>query len=97
MVFLIQEKNAYVAVVYLACSNDSILLVSKTRVSLSQTTSMPRLKLIACLLLSELIKIVLLSINNSINIKNVYSWSDSLDSLLWINGENKTIYLKSYN
>ena len=44
----------------------------------------------ACLLLSELIEIVLSSISNSIDIKNVYCWSDSLDSLFWIKGENKT-------
>ena len=44
----------------------------------------------ACLLLSELIEIVLSSISNSIDIKNIYCWSDSLDSLFWIKGENKT-------
>ena len=41
----------------------------------------------ACLLLSELIEIVLLSISNSIDIKNI---SGSLDSLFQIKGENKT-------
>ena len=84
------SKNAYAAVVYLACSNYSILLASKTRVSPLQATSIPRLELMACLLLSELIEIVLSSISNSIDIKNVYCWSDSLDSLFWIKGENKT-------
>ena len=33
----------------------------------------------ACLLLSELIEIVLSSISNSIDIKNVYCWSYPLD------------------
>ena len=75
---------------YLACSNYSIFLASKTRVSPLQATSIPRLELMACLLLSELIEIVLSSISNSIDIKNVYCWSDSLDSLFWIKGENKT-------
>ena len=84
------SKNAYAAVVYLACSNYSIFLASKTRVSPLQATSIPRLELMACLLLSELIEIVLSSISNSIDIKNVYCWSDSLDSLFWIKGENKT-------
>ena len=42
------------------------------------------------LLLLELIEIVLASISNSINFKNIYCWSDSLDSLFWIKGENKT-------
>ena len=73
------SKNAYAAVVYLACSNYSILLASKTRVSPLQTTSILRLELMACLLLSELIEIVLSSISNSIDIKNIYCWSDSLD------------------
>ena len=74
---------------YLVCSSYSILLPSKTGVSPLQTTSIPRLELLACLLLSELIEIVLSSICNSIDIKNVYCWSDSLDSLFWIKGENK--------
>ena len=56
------SKNVYAAVVYLACSNYGILLASKTRVSLLQTTSIPRLERLACLLLSELIEIVLSSI-----------------------------------
>ena len=66
------SKDAYAAVVYLACSNYSILLVSKTRVSPLQTTSIPRLELMACLLLSELTETVLsrqliiLSISKSI-------------------------------
>ena len=42
------------------------------------------------LLLLELIEIVLASISNSIDFKNIYCWSDSLDSLFWIKGENKT-------
>ena len=78
------SKNAYAAVVYLACSNYSILLASKTRVSPWQTTPILRLELMACLLLSELIEIVLLSISNSIDIKNIYCWSDSLDPIFWI-------------
>ena len=49
-----------------------------------------RLELRACLLLSELIEIVLSSISNSIDVKNIYCWSDSLDPLFWIKGENKT-------
>ena len=40
------SKNAYAALVYLACSSYSILLASKTRVSPLQTTSIPRLELI---------------------------------------------------
>ena len=84
------SKNTYAAVVYLECSNYSILLASKTRESPLKTTSIPHLELMVCLLLSELIEIVLSSISNSIDIKNVYCWSDSLDSLFWIKGENKT-------
>ena len=73
------SKNAYTAVLHLACSNYSILLASKTRVSPLQTTPIPRLELMACLLLSELIEVVLSSISNSLDIKNVYCWSDLLD------------------
>ena len=79
--FFDASKNAYAAVVYLACSNYSIILASKTRVSLLQTTSIPPLELKACLLLSELIEIVLWSVSNFIDIRNVYCLSDSLDSL----------------
>ena len=75
------SKNAYAVVVYLTCSNYSILLAAKTRVSPLQATSMPRLELMACLLLLELVEIFLSSISNSIDIKNVYCWSDSLGSL----------------
>ena len=84
------SQNAYAAVAFLASSNYSILLASKTRVSPLQTTSIQHVGLMSCLLLSELIEIVLSSISNSIDIKNVYCWSDSLDSLFWIKGENKT-------
>ena len=84
------SKNTYAAVVYSACSNYSISLVSKTCVSPLQTTSIPRLELMACLLLSELIEIVLLSISNSIDIKNIYCWSDSLDLIFWIQRKNRT-------
>ena len=66
------------------------MLASKTRVSRLQTTSIPCLKLMAYLLLSELIETVLPSISNSIDNKNVNCWLDSLDSLFWIKGENKT-------
>ena len=75
------SKKAYAVVVYLTCSNYSILLAAKTRVSPLQATSMPRLELMACLLLLELVEIFLSSISNSIDIKNVYCWSDSLGSL----------------
>ena len=75
---------------YLACSNYSILLASETCVSPLQATSIPCLELMTYLLLSELIEIILSSISNSINIKNVFCWLDSLDSLFWIKGENET-------
>ena len=75
------SKNEYAVVVYLTCSNYSILLAAKTRVSPLQATSMPRLELMACLFLLELVEIFLSSISNSIDIKNVYCWSDSLGSL----------------
>ena len=84
------SKNAYEAVVYLACSNYSILLASEICVSPLEATSIPHLELMTCLLLSELIEIILSSISNSINIKNVLCWLNSLDSLFWIKGENKS-------
>ena len=42
------SKNAYAEVMYLVCSNYSILLASKARVSPLQTTSIPRLEWHVC-------------------------------------------------
>ena len=67
-----------------------VLLCSKSRLAPSTYTTIPRLELSACVLLSEHAKSVILALWKQINIKNVYCWSDSLIALWWIKQNHKT-------
>ena len=50
---------------------------------------MPRLELLACVLLSKLIKEVLLVLSGRVVISEVFCWSDSEVALCWIKGKEK--------
>ena len=88
------SSEAYSSVVYLRCvlgnSNSTALLCSKSRIAPSKSTTIPRLELSACVLLSEHVKSVILALSKQISIKNVYCWSDSLIALWWIKQNHKT-------
>ena len=66
------------------------LLYSKRRLAPSKSTTILRLELSACVLLSEHVKAVILALSKQISIKNVYCWSDLLIALWWIKQNHKT-------
>ena len=79
------SSEAYGGVVYLrrvlGNSNSTALLCSKSHLAPSKCTTIPRLELSACVLLSDYVKSVILALSKPISIKNVYCWSDSLIAL----------------
>ena len=88
------SSEAYSSVIYLWCvlgnSNSTALLCAKSHLVLSKLTTILRLELSVCVLLSEHIKSVILALSKQISITNVYCWSDSLIALWWIKENHKT-------
>ena len=88
------SSEAYSSFIYLRCvlgnSNSTTLLCSKSRLAPSKLTTISRLELSACMLLSEHVKSVILALSRQISIRNVYCWSDSLIALWWIKQNHKT-------
>ena len=60
------------------------LWVSKSRLVPSKSFSIPRLELLACLLLSKLVVSVLKAVEGEVKVLHVFCWSDSQVSLWWI-------------
>ena len=80
--------KAYAAVVYLRATFSSgevisRFVASKTRVNPIKALSIPRLELMACLILSRLLKTVLSSLVDY-GIRKVYCWTDSIDCFYWV-------------
>ena len=89
------SKNGYAAVIYInghAPNNKNVgnIVMCKTKVAPVKPMSIPRLELLSCLLLSQLLNKVLLCLQTIINIHRFTCWSDSLDSIHWIKGLNKS-------
>ena len=85
--------KAYACVIYLRAvfaSGEVVcrFVAAKTRVNPPKKPSMPRLELMACLLLSTLMKTVVSSIVHY-KIDQIYCWTDSLDCVYWINTYSK--------
>lgn len=83
------SEKAYGACVYLRAlgEDDTVsisLLLAKTRVAPTKRVSIPRLELMAALLLARLIQTVLRIYGDRINLKQVYTWSDSSVVLAWL-------------
>ena len=85
--------HVYAAVVYVRSykPNDVpvSLLTSKTKVAPIKGLTIPRLELLSCLLLSELMKITLDAIDQYVVITDVKYWTDSGIALAWIKGCNR--------
>ena len=88
------SSEAYSSVIYIRSvtgnSNLTTLLCSKSRLAPSKSTTIPRLELSACLLLSKHVKSTTAALSKPIIIKNVCCWSDSLIALWWIKQTHKT-------
>ena len=87
------SKIAYGAKVYLRIETtngiSTHLIASKTRIAPLKTETIPRLELLAALLLARLITSVSNALQNSIKIDKVVCWSDSQIVLWWIYREPK--------
>ena len=60
------------------------MLTSKTRVAPLKELSIPRLELIACLILAKLMCTVKNALNSQVSVQKVKFWSDSMTALYWI-------------
>ena len=82
------STKAYAAVVYLVKRNgDGIhtrFVAAKTRVAPLKEVSIPRLELLAAVILARLITTVRLALEGQLKIDDMVCWSDSLVALYWI-------------
>ncbi|KAK2547117.1 hypothetical protein P5673_033111 [Acropora cervicornis] len=82
------SKKAYCAVIYFLYRTKtgtySKMLTSKTRVARLKELSIPRLELIACLILAKLMCTVKNALNSQVSVQKVKFWSDSMTALYWI-------------
>lgn len=78
----------YAAVVYLRVEKGSqvftYFVTAKSRLCPLKTLSIPRLELISTVLLSDLMSYVHNTLQDNINISNVFAWSDSSIALSWL-------------
>jgi hypothetical protein len=87
--------KAYAAVLYIRATSDEKFLVniiaSKTKVVPlnRKTVTIPKLELMACLVLSQLLKSVRDSLNGVLKIHEIKCWTDSMDCYYWITNTAK--------
>ena len=82
------SKEAYCAVVYLCIETEegyrTSLVSSKTRVTPSSPMTIPRLELLAALILARLVATAREALSQVINIEEVFCWTDSITVFYWI-------------
>ena len=82
------SKDAYVADVYLAQQtedgNETYLVASKTRVTPIKKITIPRLELLASVIVSRLTATVYRALESVIQIEDYYCWTDSKTAYYWI-------------
>ena len=88
------SKSAYATVIYFLSENIDgekycSLIVGKTKVAAIKNVSIPKSELLACVLLTILIRYVISSMGNVLGFSDIYRWSDSLDALYWMKRVNK--------
>ena len=106
--FCDSSKIAYAAVIYAKIRTNlgvSVSLMSaKTKVAPLKPHSIPRLELLACVLLAKLTDCVAKAIDSRLNVDKIFAWSDSEIALCWLKSklkqwkpwvENRVIYIRS--
>ena len=88
------SKNVYCCVLYFRIFTKTggiccRFLCSKSKVAPIKPTSIPRLELLGCKLLSKLVKDVKTAMTGRIEISRTCCWSDSKVALFWIKGVEK--------
>ena len=82
------SKGAYCAVVYLCIETEdgykTSLVASKSRATPSSPLSIPRLELLAVLILARFISSVQEALAQVLNIREVCCWTDSITVFYWI-------------
>ena len=84
------SNQAYCSVVYVRVidtksNNVNVTLwCGKSRVAPMKKLTIPRLELLGCLLLAKLIRAVLTAVQDEIEIKQIYCWTDSKIAYYWI-------------
>ena len=89
------SKRAYSAIIYLVASTESDftfgkLITSKSRVAPLKKLTIPRLELMAAVILARLITNVRAALSNYIDFDSVNGWGDSNIVLAWL--KNDQIY-----
>ena len=91
--FCDSSSISYAAVVYMRCIGKNGVVVrlfsSKTKVAPIQAQTIPRLELLSCLLLAELVNVVKDAIQGYVEIEDTTLWTDSEIALAWIRGSTK--------
>ena len=87
------SKKGYCAVKYLVYTTRtgkySRMLTCKTRVAPLKQLSIPRLELLAFLILARLVCTIKNALTSQVSIQNVKLWSDSMTALYWIKNQRK--------
>lgn len=86
--------KAYVGVVYLLLEKSTgysvKFVAAKTRVAPLQQQTIPRLELLSALLLARLLSTITESLESELTLSSPYCFTDSMVSLCWIKGRDKT-------
>ena len=87
------SKMAYAEVTYLvtrtASSTYVRFLVTKTRVAPIDKQTIPRVKLLSCLILARLLKDVEEALCQELQLQDSVCWTDLKVALFWIKNENR--------
>ena len=92
--FCDSSEIVYCSVVYLRVISEAgikvFFLSSKSKVAPLKKVTIPRLELLSCVLLGDLLKSIRSALSGRISIDATRCWSDSKVALCWIRGNRKT-------
>ena len=92
--FADSSKDAFAAVVYLRVKMSDgrfrvNIVAAKSKVTPSKITSIARLELLGCVLLTKLLGSVQKALEEDYKFNSITCWTDSKDALCWIKGSRK--------